>query len=228
MILSAHQPAYLPWLGYFDKLIRSDLFVFLDTVQYEKNSFINRNRIKTPQGAIWLTVPVKTKGHIASTLRETEIDNRQNWKEKHLKSIQMNYRKAPRFDVCYPRLEALYSAEDALLADMCSRHLEFWLKEVGAEKRIVRSSSLPIDSKKSDLIFDLCRYFGAELYISGALGRNYLDEEKFKNAGIQVEYQDYRHPVYPQLHGEFMPNLGIVDFWMNTDRFDLIATGAKK
>lgn len=228
MILSAHQPAYLPWLGYFDKLIRSDVFVFLDTVQYEKNSFINRNRIKTSQGPIWLTVPVKTKGHTASSLRETEIDNRQNWMEKHLKSIQLNYRKAPRFDICYPRLEALYREDYSLLADMCFRHLEFWLKEMGVEKKVVRSSALPIDSKKSNLVFDLCHHFGADCYISGTLGRNYLDEEKFKNAGIQVEYQDYRHPVYSQLHGAFIPNLGIVDLWMNTDRFDLIATGASK
>lgn len=228
MILTAHQPAYMPWLGYFNKLIRSDVFVFLDTVQYEKNSFINRNRIKTPQGAIWLTVPVKIKGHTALTLRETEIDNRQNWKEKHLKSIQLNYRKASRFDTCFPRLEALYGEDYSLLADMCFRHLEFWLNEMGIEKNVVRSSSLPIGSRKSDLIFDLCRHFGADYYISGALGRNYLDEEKFKDTGIQVEYQDYRHPAYPQLHGAFMPNLGIVDFWMNTDQFDLIATGAKK
>lgn len=228
MILSAHQPAYLPWLGYFDKLMRSDVFVFLDTVQYEKNSFINRNRIKTPQGPIWLTVPVRTKGHTASSLRETEIDNSQRWKEKHLKSIQMNYRKAVRFDVCYPRLEALYGEEDVLLADMCFRHLKFWLKEFSAENKVVRSSSLPIDTRKSDLIFDLCTHFGADHYISGALGRNYLDEEKFSNAGIQVEYQDYRHPVYPQLHGAFVPNLGILDFWMNMDRPDLIATGDDK
>jgi hypothetical protein len=222
MILSVHQPAYLPWLGYFDKLIRSDVFVFLDTVQYEKNSFINRNRIKTPQGMLWLTVPVKTRGHIASTLQQTEIDNSQNWRAKHLKSIYLNYRAAPRFERCYARLEALYAAEDGLLADMCFRQLQFWLKEFGIEKTLVRASSLPIESRKSDLVFDLCQHFGADYYISGALGTHYLEQDKFKEAGIEIEYQDYRHPVYPQLHGEFMPNLGIVDLWMQNDRFDLI------
>jgi hypothetical protein len=222
MILSIHQPAYLPWLGYFDKLARSDVFVFLDNVQFEKNSFINRNRIKTPQGAIMLTAPVRSKGHTDSTLKETELDNSQHWKIKHLKSVFLNYRSAPRFNRCYPKLKALYEADDALLADMCFRQLQFWLRELGVEKKLIRASALPIDSRKSDLVFDLCRHFEADHYISGALGRNYLDEEKFANAGIRIEYQDYQHPVYPQLHGEFLPYMGIVDFWMNTDRFESI------
>jgi hypothetical protein len=222
MILSIHQPAYLPWLGYFDKLVRSDVFVFLDNVQFEKNSFINRNRIKTPQGALMLTAPVRSKGHTDSTLKETELDNSQRWKIKHLKSVSLNYRSAPRFNHCYSKLEALYEADDTLLADMCFRQLQFWLRELGVEKKLVRASSLPVTSKKSDLVFDLCRHFEADHYISGALGRDYLEEEKFMNAGIRIEYQDYRHPVYPQLHGEFLPYMGIVDFWMNTDRFESI------
>jgi hypothetical protein len=222
MIVSIHQPAYLPWLGYFDKLMRSDVFVFLDTVQFEKNSFINRNRIKTSQGAQWLTVPVKTKGHTASTLQETEIDQSQNWKSKHLKSIALNYRNAVMFAKRFPRLEALYQSEEYSLSDMCFEQLQFWLNELGIEKIVVRASSLPVDTKKSDLVFDLCRHFNAQHYISGALGRDYLDEEKFRQAGIHIEYQDYQHPVYPQLHGKFLPYMGIVDLWMNTDRFDCI------
>lgn len=225
MILSAHQPAYLPWLGYFDKLLRSDVFVFLDNVQYEKNSFINRNRIKTPQGPIWLTVPVKTKGHTHSTLRDTEIDHSQNWKAKHLNAIRLNYSKAPRFADSFPKLQALYEEEDCLLADMCFRHLQFWLKELGAKKTVVRASTLDIDSKKSDLVYDLCRHFRADHYISGALGRDYLEEEKFAEGGIRIEYQSYRHPAYAQLHGDFLPGMGIVDLWMNTDRFGLICKG---
>jgi hypothetical protein len=228
MILSIHQPAYLPWLGYFDKLMRSDVFVFLDNVQFEKNSFINRNRIKTPQGATMLTAPVKSKGHTDSTLKETELDNSQHWKAKHLKSVFLNYRSAPRFNSCYPKLEALYGAEDTLLADMCFRQLQFWLHELGVEKKLVRASSLPVTSRKSDLVFDLCRHFEADHYISGALGRDYLEEEKFTNAGIRIEYQDYQHPVYSQLHGEFLPYMGIVDFWMNTDRFESIWKGQMK
>lgn len=221
MILSAHQPAYLPWLGYFDKIVRSDLFVFLDSVQFEKNSFTNRNQIKTAQAPIWLTVPVKIKGHMTSSLRDMEIDNRQDWKIRHLKAIFFNYKKAPRFDECYPVLERLYKKDHSLLADLCWDHLIFWLQEFDIKTRIVRSSELDIVSKKSDLIFELCHFYEATKYISGALGRSYLEEDKFIQAGIDIEYQDYQHPQYPQLWGEFLPNMSIVDFWMNTDRYEL-------
>ena len=227
MILTAHQPAYLPWLGYFDKLIRSDIFIFLDTVQYEKNSFINRNRIKTPQGAIWLTVPIKTKGHTHSTVLETQIRNSENWRKKHLKSIFLNYKKAPRSEECYPKLEILYQQEHELLADLCFEHLRFWLKEMKIEKNIVRSSRLPISSKKSDLILDLCKYFSANHYISGPLGKNYIKEEDFLQAGISIEYQNYQHPKYPQLWGSFLTGMSIVDYWLNTNQYWLITRGER-
>jgi hypothetical protein len=227
MILSAHQPAYLPWLGYFDKIIKSDIFIFLDSVQFEKNSFTNRNKIKTPQGAIWLTVPVKIKGHLNLALKDIEIDTRSHWEQDHLKAIYLNYKKAPRFNECYPKLETLYQKEYVFLAELCWDHLVFWLKELGIAKRLLRSSQLPVASKKSDLILDLCRYFSADHYISGALGKNYLAENDFQNSGISIEYQHYAHPGYPQLWGEFIPNMGIIDFWMNSDKYWLISGDSK-
>jgi len=222
LIISVHQPAYIPWLGYFDKIIRSDTFVYLDTVQYEKNSFINRNRIKTPQGVTWLTVPVKTKGHLNATLLETEIDKCQNWREKHLRSIYLNYKKAPYFHLLYPKIEMLFKKDSFLLAEMCYEHLVFWLSELGVEKKIIRTSQLAVNSKKSNLILDLCKDLDANCYLSGKLGENYLNEEKFHNSGIKIRYQEYRHPVYPQLWGDFIPNLGVLDFVMNTDKYELI------
>lgn len=225
MILSAHQPAYLPWLGYFDKIARADVFVYLDTVQFEKNSFINRNRIKTPQGALWLTIPVKTKGHTSGSLRTTEIDDSQPWRAKHLKSVEMNYRKAPRFDECFPKIEALLTMPESNLAEYCLHQLRFWLDELDIDTRVVRSSELPISSLKSDLVLDLCRYFGAQRYLSGALGCDYLIEEDFGKAGIIIEYQSFKSPVYPQLWGAFIPNLGVLDWWMNSA--DPILLGGK-
>jgi len=227
MILTAHQPAYLPWLGYFDKIIRSDIYVFLDSVQYEVRSFINRNKIKSSSGGFWLTVPVKARGHREIALKDIEIDNEQNWKQKHLHSIYLNYKKAPRFAKCYAKLEVIYQKDFQYLADLCLEHLIFWLKELGVEKTIVRSSQLPINSKKSNLILDLCNYFNAKHYISGTLGKNYLKEEEFQRAGVFLEYQNYQHPVYPQLWGEFLPYMSIVDFWMNTDQYWLITGGDK-
>lgn len=222
MILSAHQPAYLPWLGYFDKIMKSDVFVFLDSVQFEKNSFTNRNKIKTPRGAIWLTVPVKTKGHLGMTINEIEIDNKTKWRQDHLKAIFLNYKKANRFEECYSKLERLYKKEYQLLSELCWVHLTFWLQEIGVDKKIVRSTQLPITSKKSELILELCRYYNADHYISGVLGRDYLNEDDFKKAEITIEYQNYNHPVYPQLWGDFAPYMSIVDFWMNNDKHCLI------
>jgi len=224
MILSAHQPAYLPWLGYFDKIARADVFVYLDTVQFEKNSFINRNLIKTPQGARWLTIPVKTKGHTSGSLRSTEIDDSQPWRAKHLRSIMMNYRRARRFDECFPKVEALLAVPESNLARYCFHQLRFWLAELSISTRIVRSSELPISSSKSDLVLALCKHFGARRYLSGEQGRDYLVESQFDEAGIAIEYQSFRSPIYFQLWGDFIPNLGILDWWMNTDRFPLGAT----
>lgn len=223
MILSAHQPAYLPWLGYFDKIIRSDVFVILDNVQYEKNSFVNRNKIKSSNGAIWLTIPVKTKGHLDSTLAETQIDNSFNWKRKHLNAIYLNYKKAPRFTSLYTELEKSYNIETEFLIDLCLKNLRFWMKEIGIFTNIVRLSELPINTKKSELVADICNYFKATHYISGALGKDYLEQECFKMP-IEIEFQDYQHPVYPQLWGSFIPNLSIVDFAMNTNAYSIISS----
>ncbi len=227
MILTAHQPAYLPWLGYFDKLIRSDIFIYLDSVQYEKNSFTNRNKIKTPHGELWLTIPVRTKNHMNRILKDIEIDLYKNWERKHLNSIYLNYKKARRFEICYPILEKLYQAKYKLLSDLCFEHLLFWLQVIGIKKNIVKSSELGVYSKKSDLILDLCRYFKADCYISGPLGKNYLEEEYFEKNGIKIEYQNYKHPVYPQLWNDFLPHMSILDFWMNSDEYYLI-TGENK
>lgn len=217
MILSAHQPAYLPWLGYFDKIARADVFVYLDTVQFEKNSFINRNRIKTSQGTQWLTVPVKMKGHIGSTLLDTQIDDAQPWRTKHLKSIEMNYRKVSYFDARFSALQKLILQPEQLLSKMCWQQLQFWLSELNIKTPVVRSSELPVASRKSDLVLDLCKYLGANHYISGALGRDYLDDDAFAASGVKVQYQNFKHPVYPQLWGDFEPYLSVVDYWMNNN-----------
>lgn len=214
--LAAHQPAYLPWLGYFERIARVDVFVFLDTVQFEKNSFINRNRIKTPQGAQWLTIPVRSRGHLDSTLRETQIDNARNWRGDHLKAISLNYRKAPQFAERFARLEQLYSLPGDNLAELCWQQLQFWLQELGITTRLVRASELAVNSRKSELVLDICRSLAADHYLSGALGRDYLDEAAFAAAGIEVRYQAFVPPTYRQLWGEFVPGLSVLDWWMNS------------
>jgi len=216
LIVSIHQPAYLPWLGYFDRIAASDLFIFLDTVQFEKNSFTNRNRIKTLHGLQWLTVPVLIQGHTQKNLLDLEIDTTQDWKKKHLRSIEQNYRRAPFFAGRFDRLAASYLPDATHLAALCYRQLNFWLAELKIATRILRASELPVDGHKSDLILGLCGHVGATTYLSGPLGRSYLQEDRFRAAGIELRYQDYVHPEYPQLYGAFVPALSIVDCWLNS------------
>lgn len=222
MIMSAHQPAYLPWLGYFDKIKRSDIFVFLDTVQYEKNSFTNRNKIKTKDGPIWLSIPVIKTNHLNKIMSEMIIDNTSHWQKKHISSIQMSYSKALNYKDLFPKLRDLYDKNYESLVDATWDHLLFWLDILDIHTKIVKSSSLGIQSKKSDFVLDLCKAVGANYYISGMLGRDYLETNMFEKEGIKVEFQNYQHPVYDQLFGDFLPYMGIVDFAMNSDDYGLI------
>jgi hypothetical protein len=222
MIISIHQPAYLPWLGYFDKISRSDVFVYLDTVQLEKNSYSYRNKIKTPQGSTWLTIPLKMKGHTSGTIENILIDNSQQWKKKHLKNIFFNYKKSPFFDDLYPKIELLYKENFDFFSDLAYQHLLFWLDELNIKTKIIKSSNLDIDSKKSELVLDLCQNFKTDKYISGILGKDYLDEITFKEKNIEIEYRNYQHPVYQQLNGDFLTHMGVIDFWMNSHDASLI------
>lgn len=221
MIVSIHQPAYLPWLGYLARIAASDVFVFLDTVQFEKNSFTNRNRVKTANGPVWLTVPVLQSGHTQKKLFEIEIDPNQPWRKKHLRSIEMSYSKAPCFKERFPKLLDLYNDSEQYLADLCFKQLAFWLDELDIRTRIVRASDLPVTGTKSNLVLALCQHFGASQYISGPLGRGYLDEGAFAAASIELVYQEFQHPVYPQLHGPFLPAMAVVDYWLNNPSFEL-------
>lgn len=222
MILTVHQPAYLPWLGYLARIAVSDIFIFLDTVQFEKNSYINRNQIKTPTGPQWLTVPVYVRGHLGKPMTEIEIDNHQDWRKKHLRSIEYNYRRAPRFGENFPKLFTLFKNQHIGLADLCFDQLHFWLRELKIETPILRASQLPVTGQKSDLILALCQHVEASIYLSGPMGKDYLQEDDFIASDIRLVYHDYVHPIYPQLHGRFLPAMSIIDYWMNNSDFQSI------
>lgn len=217
MIVSIHQPAYLPWLGYFDKIRRADCFVYLDTVQFQKQSFQNRNKIRTADGWTWLTVPVETKGKLYETpLKDLAINNRVDWRRKHLTAIAMNYGKATCFEAVMPSLTAAFERDWARLSELCYAMLLEFNQRLGIDTRIVKSSDMPeVDGAKSDLVVNLCRALGATRYLAGTLGRNYLEPEAFARHGITLDYQDYEHPVYRQAYPGFEPNMAVVDLLMN-------------
>jgi len=212
MIAAIHQPAYLPWLGYFHKILHADLFVLLDTVQMEKNGFANRNRVWTPNGVQWLTVPVLMKGHTRSTLREMRINPAVSWRAKHLRTLALSYGRRPHYLRYAGEIERLLAGSGGDLTPFLARMLEYFLQALGmGEKRVVLASALAPEGKATLLLLDICKKVGARTYLSGAAGKEYLDLKHFDAAGVEVVFQDFRHPVYDQGRPEFEPNLAIVD-----------------
>jgi len=211
MILTAHQPAYLPWLGYFHKVALADVFVILDSVQYEKNSFINRNRIKTSNGEAWLTIPVEMKGHLDRTIRDVRIDSRSNWRKKHWNSLLLNYRKAAFFDRYADFFEHYYRMETCSLSEFIEVSRVFFLKELNIAPRILKLSEMAIASKKQELIIDLCKATHSKAFVFGALGRNYATAELFEKNGINTYFQEFSHLGYTQLWGQFAQYMSIID-----------------
>lgn len=216
IIVGIHQPNFLPWLGYFYKMAKCDIFVLLDNVQYTKNSFINRNRIKTPQGELWLTVPVRVKGRFGQLIKDVEIDNTANWRKKHLGTLEANYKKAKFFEQIFSSLKAAYYADNyGNLCEFNIRLLKLILSILKLEKRLVRASELDVGGESTQLLISIVKEVGGNVYLSGFGGAKYQEEELFKKAGITLAFYDFKHPVYPQLWSDFIPNLSVIDLLFN-------------
>ncbi len=213
MILTAHQPTYLPWLGLFHKIALSDQFVYLDNLQFEKNSWENRNKIKTSDGSMWLTIPVNA--HINLKSNQTKIDYTHNWHEKHLKSIKTNYRKTPYFSDYITFFEDTYEKKWQFLSEINEHVLKWILRELGINVKFLRASDFDFQGAKSDLILDMCKKLGVKKYIFGLLGREYANIRDFKSNGIDLIFQNYNHPSYKQIYGNFIPNLSVIDLLFN-------------
>jgi len=215
MILTAHQPVYLPWLGLFHKIALADQFCIFDIAQYQTKDFNNRNKIKTHTGSLWLSVPVESKNHLEKKLCDIKIVN-DGWNRKHFKSIDIAYRKAPFYSLYIEQLEKiLLNTSYTYLADLNFATLEFGLQSLGIEVPIVTASRYEFEGYKSDLVLDMCKKLAADDYIFGAQGKNYADVEAFLAAGVTPHFQDYQHPVYPQQHGEFEPYMSVIDLLFN-------------
>jgi hypothetical protein len=212
MILSAHQPAYLPWLGYFHKLTLGDTFCVFDTAPYRRRDFINRNRIKTDQGPLWLSVPVYSHGKPRiCDVRIRESD----WQRKHLLTVANAYAKAPYYDDYIGEIHHVLAKRYVFLADLTTALLRLFVQMFEITTRLVVASDYDFTGKKSDCIIDMCTKFGAATYVFGAKGRNYADIAAFASAGINVVFQEYKHPRYRQRFGAFVPNLSIIDLLFN-------------
>lgn len=218
MKLSVHQAQYLPWLGYFDKIKNSDAFVFLDNVQYKKREFQNRNKIRTKEGWIWLTVPVITKDRYFQKISEVPINNETDWRTDHWKSIEHNYAHAPHFATYRNRFAAIYAKPWEKLQDINVELVRIFLDILGITTPVYFESAYNITSTSTQRIIDLCKALKADAYLSGAGGKDYMDENLFTQNNLVLEYQHYDHPQYPQVFEGFEPYMCTLDYIFNTDR----------
>jgi hypothetical protein len=214
LIVAVHQPQYLPWLGYFDKIRQSDAFCLLDNVQYKKNEWQNRNRIKTAQGWQWLTVPVHYK--FPQKISEIKINHQVRWRKKHLQALKTNYKKARFFSDYFDLFEDTLAKDWVYLSELNA----FFIKQLLAildipAKPLVLSSGFTLSEDPTDRLIDICKALGGTAYLSGQDGAKYMDMARFKERNIRVVFQKFEHPTYTQLFGDFISHLSVVDLLFN-------------
>jgi hypothetical protein len=209
------QPGYLPWLGFFEQLYRSDVFVIYDDVQYEKGGWRNRNRIKAPNGVLWLTVPVLLKGKGLSLIKDVTINSSENWQKKHIKTITQNYQKAKYFEAYANPLFDILNRSYTYLIDLDLALIDWLREQLGITTPMLLASEIGISGTSERRLIDIIKFLEGDHFYEGSAGRNYLDLQLFEDAGISVTFQDYQHPRYQQLHGDFVSHLSIIDLLFN-------------
>lgn len=225
------QPGYLPWLGFFDLLSKADTLVIFNNVQYTVRDWRSRNRIKTPDGVIWLTVPVQAKGVREKLIKDVKVDNSQQWQKKHLESLKNCYKKAKYFKEIIELINDVYKKNYTFLIDVDMDFILKVKKYLSLEDKIIFSSEIPSTGGKDKKLLSICKYFNATHYLSGNTAKEYLREPIFVNEGITVEWHNYHHPYYNQLwlkEQGFISHLSMIDLLFNHGRDSLsILTGQK-
>jgi hypothetical protein len=215
MTLAGHQPAYLPYLGLFYKMVQCDKFMFVDHAQFEKKAYQNRNYVRSKTEQVLLTVPVLTKGRFFQRTDEVMVDNSLPWARKHWRTILLNYQHAPFFSDHRPFFEEIYAQTWKRLVDLNVSITLYMMKCFGIDKEIVFSSHHDIKGEKTAMLTDMCRKTGADAYISGWGGKSYVDLDAFRSAGLGHRFVRLSHPVYPQQGEPFIPNLAAIDLLFN-------------
>ncbi len=213
MRVTIHQPDFMPWLGFFDRWRTSDVYIVLDDVQFLRRGWHHRDKIKTTAGPAWLTVPVRQKGRYEQPIREVLLDG-DTWKRKHLAAIRAAYGRAPRFGAVFTELEALYARSHARLMELNLDLLRWFARHFGIATPMMLASTCAAQHRGTARLVELCQHHGASVYLTGTGSRAYLEEALFTAHGMRVEWQQFEHPVYPQLHGDFVPGLSALDALM--------------
>lgn len=210
------QPTFLPWCGYFALMASVDLFIFLDDVQFDKRSWQQRNRIKTPNGIVWLTVPVMTKGLRGQTIAEARIQPDAKFPDAMWRTIEMTFAKAPFANRYLPELHDIMTEHTGQICDLNIAIITWMAREFGVSTPTARASATPVSARKADRLVALCRAHGVQEYLSPPGSRAYLeDSDAFAEAGLSLAYFDYTHPEHAQLHGPFEPYMSALDLLVN-------------
>jgi hypothetical protein len=227
MNVGIHQPDYIPWLGLFYKMYLSDVFIHLDDAQYSNEADHNVNSIKTPQGAFRLKFPVEQ--HMGDLISAVRPKYELKWNEKHLKTLEMNYTRAPFFKETFPEIKELYMTQFPNVAELNIAFNEFFAGKFGIKPKFVRSSDLNINTKREEKVIDLTLAVGGTRYISGNGARAYQTESHFTDRGVELTYLDYKPIIYPQIRGEFVPCMSVLDYIFNCGYdFEYIINEVKK
>lgn len=224
MILAAHQPQFAPWMGYFDKMAHADVFVILDTVQFKKNEWQNRNRIKGANGPQWLTVPVSFSSK--DPISEVRVCNKTDWPRRHVASLRASYGKSPYFREVLAWYEPFVNRGWESLSELNLTLIEVLKRALDVTTPLIPSSSLALAEDDRDArLIELCHSLGADTYLAGAGGRDYMELTRYRDAGIEVVFQEFEHPIYPQRFGDFEPALSVLDLLSNCgpDARDVLA-----
>ena len=215
MTVAIHLPIFLPWPGFFRKAASADRFVLLDAVQFPRGrTWLTRNRLKNEDGEVWLTVPVSRAGRGLQSIDHVEIDEGRPWRRKHLGTIRQNYVNAPWFDGLFPAVEAVYRMRHSRLVDHNLALIRVMLDALSLEAEPVLQSELGVEGKGTGLLAGICRALGAGRYLTLPAAADYVDRRVMEESGIEVSLLDFRPPVYPQLWGDFVYNLSMLDMLM--------------
>ena len=217
MVVAIHQPEFLPWLGFFDKMKKADKYIVFDNVQFKKRYFENRNKIKQNDGPVWITVPVKSKGRYVQKINEVKIDNGSLWQKKIWNKIKHCYSKSPHLNEFENEIkDIIFSGKHEFLLDLNLAFIMWFRRVLGVNTPVEFSSDLGVEEyKASDLILEICRVSGATQYLCGPSGKNYLNLDDFCQAGIEVVWQEFKHPRYFQQGRDFIPSLSALDIVLN-------------
>lgn len=216
MIVSAHQPNFAPWLGFFDKMVRSDVMVLLDSVQFIKRGYQNRTQIKGPGGPQWLTIPVISKGRYHQLTRDVEIDESRSWRSVHLRTLHGVFAKTAHRDALLEFLRPIYAREELHnLTDFNTALIRGVVARLGIITRLVMASELDCPGSSSRLMLNLTKAVGGDTYLSGPTGHDYLEPEMFRPEGVTLRYHRFEPFEYPQPLPPFVPGLSCLDYLGN-------------